>query len=873
MIWQPESDKLGLKINHQHIALPTKPTKADIVSAISKVYDPTGLFGPTLLIGKLIMQDFWRIPNTNWQKQAPLHLVQRWQDYHHEITALPQVTVPRWIEYSPDVRLEWHIFTDASELAYGAVVYLRVIEQDGTIKMNILTSKSRVAPLKAHTIPRLELFGALLGARLLKYVRTTCKLPDIPVFCWTDSSIVLHWIRKEPGQMVPFIATRISEITDITGQSAWNYIKGIENPADILSRGATASQLKSSNSWWHGPVWIVKKSSEWPSSVVPVLTEQQFLVDNKETKKPKRTEKNEMRNNAQSVLLISTNLELPPGDPTMDPLSVRTTDGRFESLVSRRSTYNGVLRVTAYVLRFIYRARYHVQLRDQLGDQKPKLILDASLAGIMPLTPKDLDHALVKWLRIMQKTSFCKEINNLMANTEIPRNSRLKRLTPFWDQRDRLLRITGRLDNADFSYDEKHQIILPSEHAFTKLMIVHAHDQTLHGNTPQCMAYLRRHFWIIALKVAIKQYINKECITCIRFSKVAAEQLMGQLPMERIMPAPPFARVGIDFAGPFILRRTAVTTMALRKAVTSTPSPPTTIKGWAVIFVCLVTRAIHLDVVRGLTVEHFLDAFARFTSRRGNCSEIWSDNGTNFVGSNNELQRVLKEWKDGIPFSRLADMGTTWKFITPAAPHRGGIWEAGVKSFKYHLRRVMGNRILTADQLYTLVVQIEGCLNSRPLFPASNDPSDLNPITPAHLAIGRSILERPLTEDVSCREDNRLTLWGLQQKLQQQFWSQWKDRYIIELQTRNKWYNIRKNIKPNDMVLIMDENTPPSVWPLGRVVEVSVGNDGLVRSAKILVASSRKDKIVNTTLDRPIQKLCILLSDDVQTPPPNNINT
>lgn len=207
---------------------------------------------------------------------------------------------------------------------------------------------------------------------------------------------------------------------------------------------------------------------------------------------------------------------------------------------------------------------------------------------------------------------------------------------------------------------------------------------------------------------------------------------------------------------------------------------------------------------------------------------------------------------------------------SPQLPHtEGGIWEAGVKSFKHHLKRVIGNRLLTTDQLYTLVVQIEGSMNARPLFAASDDPSDLNPITPAHLMIGRSTLQRPLSEDVSERPDNRLTLWGLQQKMHQQFWCRWKEQYLMELQKRNKWYNVRKNLKVNDMVLIMEENTPPSVWPLGRIVEVYTSADGLVRSAKILIATSKQNSITTTMLKRPIQKLCVLLPDAQSSPTRN----
>lgn len=283
---------------------------------------------------------------------------------------------------------------------------------------------------------------------------------------------------------------------------------------------------------------------------------------------------------------------------------------------------------------------------------------------------------------------------------------------------------------------------------------------------------------------------------------------------------------------------------------------PATIKGWIVIYVCLVTRAIHLDVVQGLTVEDFLETFAKMTSRRGICKEIWSDNGTTFVGANNELQRVIKEWNNQIPVEQLAALGTTWKFITPSAPFKGGIWEAGVKSVKHHLTRVVGKRLLTASQLYTVLTQIEAVLNSRPLWPQSDDPFDLTPITAAHLVIGRSTLQRPLSEDVSDRDDNRLTMWGLQQKMQQAFWQRWKSEYLINLQRRGKWYKPKENLKIGDMVIIMAENVPPTAWPLGRVLQVNKGQDGFVRTALIKTETSQ--------LERPIQKLCVLPSASQQ---------
>lgn len=161
-----------------------------------------------------------------------------------------------------------------------------------------------------------------------------------------------------------------------------------------------------------------------------------------------------------------------------------------------------------------------------------------------------------------------------------------------------------------------------------------------------------------------------------------------------------------------------------------------------------------------------------------------------------------------------------------------------------------------------MLTQIEGVLNSRPLWPISDDPTDLLPLTPAHLVLGKPIIQQPLVESIADQADNRLTMWGQKQKLVQHFWKRWSEEYLVNLQKRTKWYRPKENLKPDDMVIIREENTPPAAWCLGRVIQVFPGADGFVRSARI--------KTSTTELNRPIQKLCVLPSQqsypDLQEP-------
>lgn len=881
MSWFPGNDKITLKISQKEYKLPDRPTKAHIVGAISRVYDPTGLFAPTILIGKMIMQDFWRVQNLDWNDKAPEYLIQRYVDYEKQIEKLTDITVNRWLHYDPNAKAELHVFCDASEKAYGAVAYLRVIKNDNSITVNVITSKSKIAPIKTQTIARLELFAAVIAVKLATYVRNAFRMEKLTTFFWTDSSIVLHWLRKDPAKMSTLVSTRVASILETSAVKDWSHVTSSYNPADMLSRGLMADELSTSSLWWNGPSWLSTSSLPFLSQQHPLIKQTDIENDIKESKgsAPASKGKTSKLPGHSLTLLSTTNSsksvkggDIPSGKPELCEFSVLDDQGNFISSLERRSTLAGIIRVMSYVLRFV-NAIKRIRTKETVAPST----ISSPLPTLDPLTPQERNQALLVWIKLVQRTAFHKELRDAEQGSPITAHSSLIKLHPRLYPDDGTMRVGGRLQLANLPFDERHPIILPQRHRLVELLIQNAHFQTNHGGPQLCIATLRQRFWIIGIRIAVKHFISKKCTACIRHSKEAAQQLMAPLPAVRTEIAPPFSRVGVDFAGPFVLRRLPATIAALRKAVSDTPKGTTTIKGWVVVFVCLVTRAVHLDVAKGLDTESFLACFSRMTARRGLCSEIWSDNGTNFVGANNEIRRVLDDWNNHLPLQQLAEIGTTWKFITPGAPFQGGIWEAAVKTFKYHFYRTLGSRVLTIDQMYTLVVQIEACMNARPLFPASDDPSDLNPITPAHLVIGRSTLQRPYSEDVVQFPDNRLTLWGLQQKLYQQYWSSWKHDYIAAQQQRNKWYKIHVNLKPNDMVLIQDENTPPSKWPYGKITEVIKSKDGLVRSAKIATATTTIDannqpKASIKIISRPVQKLCILLPDDSTPPPPSGLS-
>ncbi|XP_068987608.1 uncharacterized protein [Bombus flavifrons] len=267
---------------------------------------------------------------------------------------------------------------------------------------------------------------------------------------------------------------------------------------------------------------------------------------------------------------------------------------------------------------------------------------------------------------------------------------------------------------------------------------------------------------------------------------------MGDLPAARITESRPFTNVGIDYCGPFYIKE--------RKDRNRRK-----IKTYVAIFVCLAVKAVHIELVSDLTSEAFIAALRRFIARRGFCATIYSDNGTNFVGANNELRELRNplqadDHKVKVQ-SFLADRRIEWRFIPPNSSHFGGLWEAAVKSFKRHLRRVAGNELLTFENFNKLIIEIESILNSRPLTPISSDPNDLLVLTPGHFLIGdslTSIRERDFRDTPT----NRLSSWQHIQKLKQHFWRRWHREYLNELSIRNKWNKGNHDIREGTIVII-----------------------------------------------------------------------
>lgn len=243
------------------------------------------------------------------------------------------------------------------------------------------------------------------------------------------------------------------------------------------------------------------------------------------------------------------------------------------------------------------------------------------------LTPSEISAANLQLARFSQADHFKQDIDNLRKGMEVSSNSKIRSLFPFLDG-DGTLRVGGRLQNSDQPYHMQHPIILPKIHRYTQLLIRSTHLQIYHAGATLLVATLNQQFWILGCQSAVRSVIN-DCVQCVRWRAQTAKQLMGSLPAVRTTGGRIFENVGVNYAGPISIKASALRTSK-------------TIKCYIAVFVCLASKAIHLEAVTDLSSNAFISALKRFCGRRGLPCQLWSDNGTNFIGADRQLKELLQ---------------------------------------------------------------------------------------------------------------------------------------------------------------------------------------------------------------------------------------
>ncbi|XP_036147492.1 uncharacterized protein LOC118647198 [Monomorium pharaonis] len=377
ILWSPPDDCFALRVvSTLNSGICTKRT---VLSDVARFFDPLGWAAPVLVFGKIFIQDLW-MAELSWDDPLPDHLRTAWTTFAETLPQLNQLRIPRHVDFlGPGSAVELHGFSDASRRAYAAAVYLRYANATGGFTVSLLVAKTKVAPVKQPSIPRLELCGTVLLARLVRATARALNMEEVPTYAWTDTTVALAWIRSHPTRWKPFVAHRVTEVQDLVPPARWIYV-----PADAATRGISPATLADLHLWWTGPPWLSRSeySAPEPGHVDCGLEEE------------------ELRPRAMFVARPESR----------------------NDVLHRYSSFARLLRVSALCLRFLDNTRHSQDRRTGF------------------LTAEELSSARRQWVRIAQAEDFSEEIARLRNKRQCPAGSPLLPLRPVLDS-DGLLRV------------------------------------------------------------------------------------------------------------------------------------------------------------------------------------------------------------------------------------------------------------------------------------------------------------------------------------------------------------------------------------------------------------------------------------------------
>lgn len=781
--WNPNDDKFSLPFKWtdediKDLIEQTHVTKRQVLKTVMTIFDPLGFLCNFTIKGRILIQHIWK-SKIGWDDEIDKKSTDKWKRWMIELQKIKNIQINRC--YVTDIykaqQIQLHVFCDASAQAYAAVAYFR-IKFPTHISTSFVIAKSRVAPLKPMSIPRLELQAAVLGNRLVSTILENHDIPITCVYLWSDSQTVISWIKSNPALYKPFVAHRLAEIQENTDAKHWNWIPTNENVSDEATREDYSRDWALSTRWRDGPEFLKYEKSDWP------------IKDNL------MTDTTEMKKTFIGVTVETTQLKSSLPD------------------VTRFSSWLKLIRTTAWIIRIIETLMKKLNKRGEL-------------------TCSELDNAEKLWIKSVQKDSFADEIKDLQIKKTISSSSRILKLSPFLDK-DNILRLKSRILNADFLDDDtKFPVILDPKHIYTKLLITHYHKKARHHGQEMVLNELRQRYWILNARQAVRSCWN-DCQWCKNRRSKETLPEMAPLPRCRLTPfVRPFTITGMDYFGPMEV------SIGRRKE-----------KRYGVLFTCMSTRAVHLEIAHSLTTDSAIMAIRRLAGRRGNPKKLFSDNGTNLRGAEKELRNALNDFDQYKIISTLSAAQIEWFFLPPLASHMAGSWERLIRSVKTSIKAILKEKSPREEVLQTIFVEAEYTVNCRPLTHVSLDYADQEALTPNHFLLGSpngaqipGIFDQ---NDLLSRKH-----WRQSQVLADHFWKRWIKEYLPVLTKRTKWFvSHPRKIKVGDIVVIVDQNFGRNIWPKGMVVKLYPGTDGETRVVDV--------KTPIGTYRRPLTKLQIL---------------
>jgi len=842
---------------------PDPLTRRELLSQVAGLYDPIGLATPVKERGAILVRRAFQVAGgegskkDTWDHPLPANLRTEAIKLFEEYSRLRQVGFERSLTPPGWRGRPWGVtFSDGSDDAFGAVLYLRWETSAGVVT-RLVESKAKLTPLdQKGDVVKAEICGAVFAARLKGFWERQGRLEVEKWFHFVDSQTILGAIQRESYGYQTFFANRVGEIQKAGPIADWWWIPGELNVADLVTRGCPPEDLDEGSKWQKGPEFLVRPVEEWPmKSAAEVAANAREAVC-------------KLQRRAFTAVLTRAQLKKTSSSSEKSPSKADKAPGLSEKGEKEPSNKSGS-----------EERLWGAAIVNLVKPEKFSSL--AKLCGVISWVCRAVNKWLIRGRAVERaeweaKHSKEKEGKPVLDAWELGAafrelclaaqrgvvfpESTLNRLVVVREEVSGLLVCFGRARATGES-----GVPLVPYRAWVSTLVARESHEANHEGVAGTMLRMRKKAWVVqAQRVARK--VGGCCVSCRKTRAKMCQQVMADLPSERTEPAAPFEFTTLDLFGPYMVRDVA--------------KKRSRMKVWGVVFSCMASRAMHADMVEGLSTESFLGTYQRFTALRGHPKKIWSDRGTNFVGARpalKELYDFLENLDKEEVRGKAARQGTEWIWVFHPAdsPHRNGAAEAAVRILKQALSNVGGGGDLTGLEFQTMLYMAANLSNERPIGARLQVQDDaVEVITPNTLLLGRA----GPTGDSRGYEFQGYPFVRLRavQIEVNKFWQRWSQLAGPGLFIRPKWHSKARNVAVGDLVWLADQNALRGQFRLGRVVEVAPDVNGVVRDVKVRtcpscpVASGKRpekissDQRLSMVLSRDVRRLVVLLPVEEQ---------
>lgn len=655
-------------------------------------------------------------------------------------------------------------------------------------------------------IPQMELNGAVLSKRLRQTITQESRFQFEDVHQLIDSQTVLCQLHKLSTRFKVFEGVRIGEVQAATGgnMSCWGWIDGKKNVADLTTRPQEPLALGVGSIWMDGPPFLYLPEEEWGVLRNPLINEAESLPGEKSV----------------SGKFFATHMHGAPGAAAepFDDMSIPDYDFYLQTYVRCAHLHTCVSAVARCLA----------------------AVLTHSFAGGRSscITPEVRQKALRLMVQHAQRTAW-------VSARDV--RSHFKIVAPVFQ--DSVWVVGTRISACNpLSPENKPQILLPPKAPLTLKLMTECHINACHGGRDATLSIFRAR-WYTSHATRLAQTVCGSCTLCKKLKAKRIEQMMGQMPPERLMPSPPFDSLVLDLFGPYLIRG------EVQKRSSS--------KVWGIIFIDLVSRAAHIEVTCGYDTKSFLLGLRRFSAIRGWPSTIFSDPGTQLVGASNEIKAAWDAIESDALQLACTQNGTRWVFGPADSPWYQGAAEALIKSAKRSITAAVGKSRLSMSEILTVFTEVANLLNERPIGIRPSPEHEVSILTPNMLLLGRSTRVNPGGYESPVSIYSRVTMV---QDVVTAFWKHWTSQYAPTLLLQSKWMHASRPLQVGDVVLVADSNVLRGEYRVARVSAVHPSDDGILRrvsvSYKLYKTHTSDHKLSggrDVTVERSVQRLSLLL--------------